>query len=265
MTWEEINADYEVFLNCIFNVSGKNPWSRNDEKGREYLLKAYAKAQLMPEKNHLIYARILFDMYRAFECFNYNRTFSLIGEGEGFLAEAEKEYAFAKEENMAERKELERLADASGRLKKRKALRKYESEQRCKDCWHHKEYLQMLGNYEKLQDFVFHDGVILKFEHLPMEKAVILQICEGYFENIVDGKVKTATFRFEEVSNIEYTNNQDDRWIYDVYFFPDFNDHSLMVFDLELFRIYSKKITVTDVCFLDEPKELGDFMSGRME
>jgi hypothetical protein len=92
MTWDEIRSDYETFENCVFSPDKhKGIWKRDDKKGREYLLKSYIKSQLMPEKDHLLYARILFNMYRAFEC-KKDHLFSLIDEGDGFLAESKKQY-----------------------------------------------------------------------------------------------------------------------------------------------------------------------------
>lgn len=263
MTWAEIESDYEIFMQCIFNSRKEDPWTRNDGKGREYLLKAYAKAQQMPEKNHLLYARILFDMYQAFEC-GFPRTFALMGAGDGFLAEAQKEYSLAAKENTPEKRELARLSNAFAKLKRNEEETEYNIKQMNKDCWHHKEYLQLLNNYELLQDFVFHDGMIIKFEHLPAEQAVVLQIGEGYFENEVEGKIKIATLRFDGVSSIEYVYDQDSRWLYDIYFYPSFWNRDVLVFDLGNFCIYSKKITVTNVSFSDTRQGLTDYMWGEM-
>lgn len=263
MTWAEIESDYEIFMQCIFNSRGEDPWTRNEGKGREHLLKAYAKAQQMPEKNHLLYARILFDMYQAFEC-GIPRTFALMGGGDGFLAEAQKEYELARKENTLEKKELARFNNALARIKYSEEKAKYESKQRAKDCWHHKEHLQLLNNYELLQDFVFHDGMILKFEHFPAEQAAVAQIGEGYFENEVEGKINIATLRFDGVTSIQYAYDQDGRWLDDVYFYPAFRDQNTLLFDFGSFCIYSKKITVTDVSLADAGQRLADYMWGVM-
>ena len=127
------------------------------------------------------------------------------------------------------------------------ARRKYELEQIKDDNWRHKKHLPLIGNGELLKDFIFHDGLILKFEHLPMEQAIVVRIAETCFTTRNSENLKVITLLFDGVEDVEYNYQDERRWFTDVYFFPAYNQPEVLVFDFDGFRIYCDKITVTGV------------------
>jgi|GEM_PF-5874121 len=202
MDWEEINADYEAFRKCVY-PGFKQHWQRDDDNGRRHLLDAYAKALLMPEKEHLLYARILWSMYRAFECQTPHVTFRM-PEANGFLTEAKKEYELAgtEPENEADLRHLELTENL---LRSDEAKDKYEWDQILNDDdGEERKNLPLIGNGELLKEFNFYDGLILKLEHLPVEQAIVMQICEILSRKEIPGKFKVATLRFDGVENLKY-------------------------------------------------------------
>ena len=262
MSWDEIKAEYKAFVDCVFTEIEK----QDKAQGKIHLLNAYVKAQRMQEKNHLIYARILLAMYQVFECSTYKKI-SLSAECDGFLEDARREYKLAWSDSGEKptEKEMHRLSAAINVLQTAGEQREYELEQMKNVRWHYEEHLKLIDNYELLKDFVFHDGVILNFEHLPAEQAVILQICEEYFENAIPGKIKVLTLRFDGVKDLKYEYEHDYRWISEAYFYKSYFDKSVLVFDLDVFRIYCNKITATNVEIIDTPDGFSKFLHGGME
>ena len=252
MDWKEISADYEAFKKCVSCPDNCEFWHRDDKNGRRHLLDAYAKALLMPEKDHLLYARILWSMSIAFESDTRCGTFR-ISSTDGFLAEAQKEYEIARKGTGAvpTERELESIEGSMRRLRQGEARRKYEIEQMQDDDWCYKKHLPRIENGELLKDFIFHDGVILKFEHLPMEHAIVVKVGETFFTKQIPGKLKVVTLRFDGVDYINYNHEDECRWLSDVWFFPAYEHPEELVFDFDGFRIYCDKITVTGMEMVD--------------
>lgn len=142
------------------------------------------------------------------------------------------------------------------------ARRKYELEQIKDDDWGYKKHLPLIGNGELLKDFIFHDGLILKFEHLPIEQAIVVQVGETFFSKQIPGKLKVVTLRFDGVEDVEYNYEDDYRWFTDVYFFPAYRQPEVLVFDFDGFRIYCDKITVTGMEMVDRSTIPDGFLKG---
>ena len=264
MDWKDIRADYEAFRKCIYGPATPGEiWARDDQKGRRHLLDAYVKASVMPEKDHLLYARILWSMYRAFEAKTWPSAF-FISEADGFLSEARKEYELAKAtaDGAPPESEMNFFEQTVSALQDDENRQAYELEQTKDDDWNYKQHLPLVVNHDLLQDFIFHDGVILKFEHRPVEQAVIVQVAETFFSKKVRGKLKVATLRFDGIEEVEYNYEEDSRWLNDVRIFPAYEHPEVLIFDFDGFRIYCDKITVVKLETIECPAALNGFVGG---
>ncbi|MBQ6597894.1 MAG: hypothetical protein IJH79_10115 [Lentisphaeria bacterium] len=264
MDWKDINADYEAFRRCIYGPANPGEvWVRDDRNGRRHLLDAYVKASMMPEKDHRLYARILWSMYQAFEAKTWPSAF-FMPEADGFLAEASKEYELAKAaaDGAPTESEMKNFEQTVSVLQDDENRQAYELEQTKDDDWDYKRHLPLAINHDLLQDFIFHDGVILKFEHRPVEQAIIVQVAETFFSKQVPGKLKVATLRFDGIEDVEYNYEKDSRWLSDVRIFPAYEHPEVLVFEFDGFRIYCDKITVVKLETIKCSAALNGFVCG---
>ncbi len=61
--WKQIAEDYDKAKHYLYCLKKVDNWHREEDKGIYYLLKAYLHAKEQPEKDCLLYARILMTMY----------------------------------------------------------------------------------------------------------------------------------------------------------------------------------------------------------
>ena len=224
--WEQIIADYKIAYNCLVCPKHTHSWYRQEDKGLYYLLKAFLAAKEEPEKDHLWYARILWQMgqpYR-FNKHEHERFYKFIEPAIEEYKHIEKTERFEKEINGAFRE--------YSRLKAKLDFIKYEGDET------YKRFMSLIENSELLDenDISFHDGKVLSFYHDNENATLIFK----YYDNIV-------TLGFEGIINVEIYYDEDN-YIQDVVCYPAYmNDTRTKVFDIETHKIICEKIKVVSV------------------
>ena len=220
--WKEILESYNKAWTFLKGPRGVTEWSRDEENGRYHLWCAYHKAQLMKEKDPLLYARILSLM--ASEAGIQYSDYTIFNK---YIKESYKYYKIANETNeKPTEKEFERIEYLYN-------YNKHEIESTNKD---YEEQVKNIIGYEKLDNFNFHDSKVIWYEH-----------SEKYARIKLDYNNMVVTFYFEEIIEIKINTEPYSDWVFDFYCYRPYHNKELVIFDIGLYKIMCKKILVEKI------------------
>lgn len=186
--WEQIISDYKVAWGCLVCPDNCDEWTRDENNGLFYLLKAYLAAADEPEKEHLWYARILKQMAYPghFNLSDYERFYKYIEPSMAEYELVDNPEKYEKEINAA-RQEYNHM----------KSQMDYKiSDDKCYD-----RYLSLIDNAELLDEkgVWFHDGKVISFRH-DDNTAVLkfeydTQVVTIEFNDVLDIRIPAAFAR----------------------------------------------------------------------
>lgn len=221
--WKEIISDYCKARKCFWGPRHGGGWYRNEEDGYYYLWKAYHEAKAAEEKDPLWYGRILYLMASE-----HRYKFSNLEILKKFAAPAVEQFHLCTPESgLPTEKELECAEDLYSWLK-------YEDENQ--EGALYPEQIKLIEGHEMLNDFWFHDSKPIRFEHDEKNAKLWLDYC---------GTI--AELQFEDVCEIDVKIDPTCTWIFEFYLYRDCYRHDLLTFNIDYYRIKSKKVKVLSV------------------
>ena len=229
--WDIIIESYNNAVKCLWGLKGQTDWRIDRENGIYFMLNAYRLAQQSEEKNHLFYARILAMM--ADEMCETMSEYAILTR---YIEPSLMEYELAQNngQNPSE-KEIEKV-----KLKHKAITYKFGMESSTAEGY--KRALRLIDNHELLEKFGFHDSKPISFTH--DEDTAVLKL--EYHGNV-------AAFEFIGVIDIEVSCDPRYDWVFDFYCYRKFeyykndNDFSYLIFDIGLYKITCKSITVIGI------------------
>lgn len=237
LNWEEIRDLYNKAQNCLCCPKKASRWRRDEENGMFYLWNAYhyAKTSDAPEKDHLLYARILRLMASetAIDHSEYERYHN-------FILPALQEYeAAVKSGQKVGEKEYD-----SAKFDEEQLGYQLNHESCSEENW--KEAIALIENGDLINkaDFGFHDSKPVGFE-LISDKQAVLKL---YYDNLL------AVLRFENIAYIEINTDPEMDWISDFYCYK-IKDSDLVTFDIEYYRIICKKVVLEKIVDFDKYRD----------
>ena len=222
-SWDSVKEHFEIAKSCLYCSDRKAIWHQEKEKGICHLLQAYYQAINLEPKDELLFARLLMSMY-----YNYE-----VGTEEGrvyrYVIPAYKHFLAAMESDgeKPSKKELYRAK-----------IKYLEHEYISKQCSDNEALIKNIVNFDKLQNFYFHDSEPIYFEHDDNNAVLKLR----YFDDV---HWQVVTFRFSDVDEVVMRVSPQLSWIDRCYCYKLYNNPAYC-FDIGNYKITCGKITITD-------------------
>ena len=227
--WKKIAEDYAIYCECTRPLDMTKEewpgWEANHLRmlnGTTHLWQAYIAAAQAEEKDHLLYARILFSIYRecTAQCDSHEalRFYVAPGWEQVQLAIAEGQHPTERELDFY-RSTFEELSYVV----------------KCEDGSDEeiKKAYMLVEGLEQYPDFSFHDSKPVHFEHTEHSAELTLE-----YDDL------RLCLEFTDIYEIHVEGDPSTNWIEEFYCYCAFRNQECVCFDVGYYRIWCKGIRV---------------------